>query len=214
MPSQLPLKTRRLQYSHDLRILCVPKLRSGLGYASIGKILNISKSSVRNIVIRYKKHGHSVLTPRPGRKRITEVRIDRCITRAGEANRFISEISLIAEVGMEGDQYHEVRSAVGSVVVSLILAFMAAQLHRQERLAYAKKYQGMTADDYEQVMFTDEAIVEMHGTTGRRMRISHPIKELPRLWSGIHDRIIKRSVRSMPQRLDAVGKARGSHTNY
>ncbi|KAF4029062.1 putative transposable element tc3 transposase [Phytophthora infestans] len=48
---------------------------------------------------------------------------------------------------------------------SIIASRLAAQAGTE--IAYAKKYETMTEVDWEEVLFTDEAMVEIHGTTGR-----------------------------------------------
>ncbi|POM79121.1 Transposase [Phytophthora palmivora] len=221
--------------------------------------------------------------------------MDRRITRAVEGNRFISATRLAAEVGKDigiRETGLHGRSARKKPYLS--------RQHRQKRLAYAKKCQRMIADDWKQVMLTDEAMRIAHeafapkrvlptfkssrksvmiwglirgngadtlhickesvmggyychvlGTEGPITKILNDlpdprqkssanlnpfdniwtilkweinkspvslldelIKELPRLWPGINDSSIKRSVISMPQRLDAVKQARGGHTKY
>ncbi|KAG2910154.1 hypothetical protein PC116_g22240 [Phytophthora cactorum] len=57
--------------------------------------------SVRTIILYQKKHGHSTLSRRPCRPRITDLRHDRRIVREVEKNRFVSAAVLAAQVSKE-----------------------------------------------------------------------------------------------------------------
>jgi transposase len=113
------------------------------------------------------------VSPRPGRKKITDVRHDRRIVRAVEANRFVSAAKLAADVGAEiGRKVSKwtIRSRIHAAGLNGRSArkkpFLSKK-HRRARLLYAKKYGHLTAEDWDDVLFTDEAKVELHGTTGR-----------------------------------------------
>ncbi|OWZ11875.1 LOW QUALITY PROTEIN: Transposase [Phytophthora megakarya] len=164
MPTEPDPRPRRHEYPHALRVICVQKHLRGNGYGTIAKMLNVSKSSVRNIVLYYKKHGHSVLTPRTGRPRRTDVRMVRRILRVVEANRFICGYfscirgkTDIAEYNPGQDSADRLTRSFSSEEPYL------SRIHKKKRLAYAKKYKDMTADAWENVLFT---VVEMHGKSG------------------------------------------------
>ncbi|KAE8980037.1 hypothetical protein PR001_g24275 [Phytophthora rubi] len=164
---------QRHQYSHDLRVLFVQKHHRGLGYKKIAKILEMSAGSVRNIVKYYKKHGHSVVSPRSGRKTITDVRQDRRIVREVEANRFVSATRLAvqveANIGRKISAW-TIRARIHAAELNGRTARKNPYLskkHRRARLAYAKKYDHLTTEQWDDVLFTYEARVELHGSTGR-----------------------------------------------
>lgn len=87
----------RHQYFHNLRVFCVQKHLHGLGYTKISKMLETPRPSVRNIIKYYKKHGHSVVLPLSGRKKITDALHDLQIVRAVEENRVVSAATLSAQ---------------------------------------------------------------------------------------------------------------------
>ncbi|KAE8886697.1 hypothetical protein PF010_g29049 [Phytophthora fragariae] len=145
---------QRHQYSHDLRVLFVQKHHRGLGYKKIAKILEMSAGSVRNIVKYYKKHGHSVVSPRSGRKKITDVRQDRRIVREVEANRFVSATRLAvqveANIGRKISAW-TIRARIHAAGLNGRTARKNPYLskkHRRARLAYAKKYDHLTAEQF------------------------------------------------------------------
>ncbi|GMF21887.1 unnamed protein product [Phytophthora fragariaefolia] len=136
-------------------------------------MLEMPPGSVRNIVKYYRLHGHSVVPPRSGRKKITDPRQDRRIVRAVEASRFISAARSAAEVQKDiGRKVSKwtIRSRIHAAGFNGRSARKKPYLskkHRLARQAYAKKYCELSAEQWEDVFFTDEARLELHGTTGR-----------------------------------------------
>ncbi|KAE9187998.1 hypothetical protein PF005_g20235 [Phytophthora fragariae] len=166
-------RTRRRQYSDDLRSRVVYKWKEDLGSRTISKHLAIPRWSVRSIIKHYKTNGHWSVERRPGRPRLTDARHDRRIIRAVEKDRFVSAARLAAEVSKEigkevssdliRDRIHEAglfgRSARKK-------PFLSAK-HRRQRLKYAKCFDNMQPEWWSRVLFSDEASVELHGTSGR-----------------------------------------------
>ncbi|GMF31772.1 unnamed protein product [Phytophthora fragariaefolia] len=163
----------RRQHSHQIRCLCVSKWKKQYSYSRISREVELPRSTVRGIIAHFKKNGHCVVASRQGRPRLTTAREDRRIIRDTEKNRFISAAVLAAAVSKDTgrvvtpqvvrNRLHESglngRSARKKPYVS--------KKHRKQRLAYAKRLAHYEEEDWGTVLFTDEASVELHGTTGR-----------------------------------------------
>ncbi|KAG2840392.1 hypothetical protein PC114_g5232 [Phytophthora cactorum] len=137
-------RTSQRQYSQDLHRRVIKKWTAGMSERKIGH-LDMPRVSVQTIIRFEKKHDHVNLKPRPGRPRCTDLRHDRRIVREVEKNRFVT--------GLNG------RSARKKPYLN--------PKHRRKRFAYAKKFKNQTAGFWKRVLFTDEASVELHGTSGR-----------------------------------------------
>ncbi|KAG3017322.1 hypothetical protein PC128_g3755 [Phytophthora cactorum] len=166
-------RTSRHQYSQDLRQRVIKKWTAGMSERKIGRHLDMPRASVQSIIRFEKKHDQVNLKPRPGRPRCTDLRHDRGIVREVGKNRFVSAESIAAQVSNEikrrisrdliRDRIHEAGLSGRSARKKPYLN----PKHRRKRFAYAKKFKNQTAGFWKRVLFTDEASVELHGTSGR-----------------------------------------------
>ncbi|KAE9322548.1 hypothetical protein PF008_g17568 [Phytophthora fragariae] len=163
----------RRQHSHQIRCLCVSKWKKHYSYSRISREVELARTSVRDIIAHFKSTGHCVIPPRQGRPRLTTAREDRRILRATEQNRCISAAVLAAAVSKDTGcpiTPQVVRNRLNESGLNGRSARKKPYLskkHRQQRLAYAKRLAHFEEEDWETVIFTDEASVELHGTTGR-----------------------------------------------
>ena len=166
---------RRKEYSQDLRLRCVAKSQRGLGAKRIARDLEIPVSSVKTILRAYRKRGHTFSAPRSGRPRITDERTDRRIVRAVEKNRFASAAAIAAEVSDEIGRPVKpttVRNrlkATGLNGRSSRKKPYLSKVHKSKRLAYAKRVLAALPreEDWANVLFTDEASIQLNGSTGK-----------------------------------------------
>ncbi|KAE8982184.1 hypothetical protein PR003_g10710 [Phytophthora rubi] len=144
-----------------------------LSYKRISKHLSIPRDSVRSIIRFYKKHGHSTIPQRVGRPRRTNARVDRRIVREVERDRIVSAAVVAAQVTKD------IGKPVSSTLVrervrgaglhgrSARKKPFLSRRHRQLRAAYAKRFDNMASEWWSRMLFSDEASVELHGTSGR-----------------------------------------------
>ncbi len=131
------------------------------------------RSSVRTIVLKFKKSGLVINKPRSGRKRITTQREDRLITGIVKHNRFSSALKVKAQMKKD----HGIAVSTETVRRRLHeegLNGRAARAkpyispkNRIKRLAYAKRYQTWTKEHWRTVMFTDESKFKLKCSDGR-----------------------------------------------
>eukprot|EP00644_Phytophthora_capsici_P006769 jgi/Phyca11/103636/e_gw1.8.104.1 len=161
------------QYSQDLRDRIIWKWKEGHSQRSISDHLCIPRRSIRSILDNFHKHGHANPLPRTGRPRKTDARQDRAIVRSVERNRFSSAVTLAAQVSeqvqatISRDLTRDRLRATGLHGRSARKKIFLSPRHRRLRLAYAHRFGNMNAEFWSRVLFTDEASVELNGTTGR-----------------------------------------------
>ena len=88
---------KRKEHPIELRRLCVYKWKQGMSNGMISEHLDIPVTSVKGIIVRYQRHGHSTDGRRTGRPRATKAITDRAIVREVERNRLISVSVLAAQ---------------------------------------------------------------------------------------------------------------------
>eukprot|EP00644_Phytophthora_capsici_P015147 jgi/Phyca11/128400/e_gw1.75.31.1 len=161
------------QHSQDLRDRVLLKWREGLGTRRISRHLSMHRDTVRSIIKYFKKHGDVTLRRRSGRPPKTDGRLDRRITRTVEQNRFVSAAAIAAQVSKDNGgpiSSQTIRNRIHTTGLNGRSArkkpFLSRR-HRRLRLAYAKRFHNMKPDWWSRVLFSDEASVELHGTSGR-----------------------------------------------
>ncbi|CAJ0924619.1 unnamed protein product [Ranitomeya imitator] len=93
-------KTKEL--SEDLRNLIVRKHEQSQGYKSISKDLNVSVSTVRSVIKKFKAHGTVANLPRCGRKRKIDKRFQRKIVRMLDKEPRLTSKQVQAALQSEG----------------------------------------------------------------------------------------------------------------
>lgn len=164
----------RQEHSSDLRLRCVVKSTRGLGARRISKELEMPLSTVKSILRNYRERGHVFNAPRSGRPRITDERTDRRIARAVEKNRFASAAGVAAAISeavgkpVTASTVRNRLKAVGFNGRSARKKPYLSKTHKQKRLAYAKRLLAELPreQDWKDVLFTDEASVQLNGSTG------------------------------------------------
>lgn len=165
----------RKEHPPAIKHLCVSKWKDGISHAAIARSLEIPVTSVKGIIARFKRKGHCANAPRSGRPRVTDPRTDRLIVREVERNRFIGAASLAAQLKVKiGIDVHPqtVRNRIIDAGMNGRSARKTPYLtkqHKAKRLVYAKKLLRKFAEpeDWQRILYTDEASVQLHGSTGK-----------------------------------------------
>ncbi|KAF0705077.1 hypothetical protein AaE_014664 [Aphanomyces astaci] len=131
------------------------------------------RSSVKTIIKAFKSTGLLHAAPRSGRPRVTTEHEDRIIVRAVKQNRRLSAETLQETFAIFHDKDIS-RTTIRNRITAAGLNGRAARkkpflskLNRKKRLAFAKKYQTWTPEEWEKVLFTDESPFNLTGSCGR-----------------------------------------------
>jgi transposase len=148
--------------------------KEGKSVRDIAKQLGIAKSTVQDTLMRLKRHGTLKSLPRSGRKRKTTSRIDRKILTLAEnsgrpnakeiANQ-LRELKLVDVCPRTVQNRLHEHDLYGRALVKKPLL---TNKHIAQRIAFAKKYQNWTVDDWKRVLWSDETKICLHGSDGRR----------------------------------------------
>ncbi|KAF0729887.1 hypothetical protein Ae201684P_014424 [Aphanomyces euteiches] len=163
----------RKEVSLGLRQRVISKHESGLGYTKIARELEIPRSPVQSLIKSFKKTGNLAPASRTGRQKVTTPEDDREIIREAKKNRRVS-----AEKIKEGFLVYYDKELSESTIRRQIKTTgmngragrkkpFISKVNRAKRLAYAKKYQHFTVDDWKRVLFTDESPSNLYGSNGR-----------------------------------------------
>jgi transposase len=147
---------------------------NGASYSQISESTGVPRTSVSGIVSRMRANGGSALSaPRLGRPRKTDARVDRKIVRQVLDNRRMSAERLAETIKEDlgvsvspstvrnrlRDQDYHGRAARKRAYLT--------KAHMKKRKAYAQEMLRLLGHDWSNVMFCDEARVELDGTSGR-----------------------------------------------
>lgn len=161
------------EHSPAIRRLVYAKKQEGDSYSKIARDLHLPLSTVKGIVRRIRASGSALSAPRSGRPRKTTKQLDRVLVRDVLANRRASARSIAVVVE---EQYGAVLSPstirnrlheAGLNGRSARKKPYLSKKHREQRRAYARKLLKLSESDWQKMMFSDEASVQLHGATGR-----------------------------------------------
>lgn len=153
--------------------LAFQKKQQGDSYRKIARGLCLPLSTVKGFVRRVRQSGSALSASRSGRPRKTSEQLDRVLVRDVRANRRASARSLAA---MVEQQYGEVvspstvRNRLNEAGLNGRAALKNPYLnkkHREQCRAYARKMLKLNDAEWESVLFTDEASIQLHGASGR-----------------------------------------------
>jgi len=132
-------------------------------FSEIGKILSCPKSTVLSFYNQFQKRGDVKNLPMPGRHKIIDTRTHRRLVRESKKARRLPLSEFPNEVAPHAS-VKTIKRALASANIKKWRARKRAFLkdeHAVKRLAWAKKYNDWTQEDFEGVMiFSDECMVE------------------------------------------------------
>ncbi|XP_076395357.1 uncharacterized protein LOC143265686 [Megachile rotundata] len=132
--------------SLDIRQLVIFHRGKGKSYLEIGKLLNISQSSVANIIQRYKYEDRIVSIPQKGRPRVLDSREKRAIIRKIKINPGLSAPALTTELAAEtGKKVHvdTVRNVLKNAGYNSRTARKKPyinEMNRKKRITFTKEF--------------------------------------------------------------------------
>ncbi|CAK9813888.1 Transposable element Tc1 transposase [Anthophora plagiata] len=168
--------------SFDMRQLVIFHHEKGKSIRKIADLLNISKSTIWDIVRRYKNEDRIESIPQSGRKPILNIRDKRSIIRRIKCDPQISAPKLAAELNEHrGISVHpeNIRRVLRSEGYNGRIARKKPYINaanRTKRLKFAKEYIAKDGEWWEDVIFADESKYNIYGNDGR-IRVWRKSKE-------------------------------------
>lgn len=158
-------------------------LKQKWSYRKIADYLECSVKMVFNALAHFKLHGTSDNVPRKLRPRKTTVQEDRLMLRLAKADPFKGSNVIRKEVFSEDDPRHVSTKLVRRrLVEGKLLGRIARKVplltrqHRENRLAFARKYSIWTIHQWKKVLFSDETKINLINSDGKRY-VRRPINE-------------------------------------
>jgi transposase len=167
----LPLATPMKQLSPETRNLIINGLKNGLPATKTATMYAVSRSSVNNI---RKVHLPTIQKSRGGRPQKLTVREKRKLVRlitSGEVDTAVeAQRQLTGDTGkaVHPDTIRNVLKEEGMRSFVKPKKPLLAKRHVRQRLAFARKYQYWTVDDWKRVVWSDETKINRFGSDGRK----------------------------------------------
>ena len=133
---------------------------------AIAADLDIPKSSVADIIKKFKSTGSTTPRPRSGRPRVTTPR-DHSVIRHAKANLFITAPEIKQELPESCLQVsvdtikRRLRTHFGCPIRRAAAKPLLTQKMKRKRLEFCTKYKDWTAQQWREVMFSDESSFQM-----------------------------------------------------
>lgn len=140
----------------------------------ISSLLSIGKTTVNNIISKFKATGSVADRPRCGRPRKTSLRVDKLIKRKSVAD-VRKNARTIAQELRDENLADVSRSTVSRRLLAVRLYGrvgvkkpLIRKKNQMARLDFAKKYSYWNSDDWKKILFSDESKFQLFGTVGRQ----------------------------------------------
>lgn len=149
-------------------------LEEGCSQCFVAQRLNVSRSTVQRTWQRYQETGSIKRRPGSGKKTCTEPRDDRFLVSQALRNRKSSYVDLknsLEEVRNEQITLWTVRRRLLAANIHSHRPARGLKLlrgHRVARLSFARNCVSWTHEDWDRVLFSDEARISLHGEDRRR----------------------------------------------
>ena len=165
-------KTARRELEKSTKDMIVGMNIAGQSGLSIAAQLNLAPTTVKKVIRRYKLSSSTENCPRSGRpKKMTErdhrhlvndVKKNRRATLQDITNNTLSNVS--QSTIQRALHEHNINSRIAAKKPFI------GEVNQAKRLAFAKKYQNLTIDDWKNVLWTDESSFEI-SKNSRQVRV-------------------------------------------
>lgn len=155
-------------------------LEEGCSQCFVAQSLNVSRSTVQRTWQRYQETGSMKRRPGSGRKPSTEPRDDRFLVSQALRNRKSSYVDLKNNL----EDVRNVQVSLWTVRRRLLAANLHSRRpargpkllreHRVVRLHFAQNCVSWTQEDWDRVLFSDEARISLYGEDRRRRVLRRP----------------------------------------
>ncbi|CAK9818393.1 Transposable element Tc1 transposase [Anthophora quadrimaculata] len=178
------MSTKKSELSLCVRNEIISLHKRGESYRKIGNSLNLSFSTVRNVIKKFKDTGSVENKTRSGRPQALTIRQRRDIVKEAIKNPFVSAKSLAVDIATYSGKEVSAQT-VRNVLHSAEIYGRAArkkpfinEKNREKRFGFAKIYINKTMEFWKTVIFSDESKFNLFGSDGKRFVWRKPNTEL------------------------------------
>ncbi|GBM74010.1 hypothetical protein AVEN_57810-1 [Araneus ventricosus] len=172
------------EISIDMRKLTICHWKRESSERKIGEIVNVSKSTLHNIISKYKKTKSVKTIPRTGRPRRFTGHEERWIVRKITCNPKTSAVKLTLK-----EQQRFNKSTNSETVCNVLRKYnfhgrvarrkpFLSKAHRRARLEFAKSYIKKPPKFWNSILFVDESKYNVFGSDGKQMLWRKPNSKL------------------------------------
>ena len=165
------MKTK--EHTRQVRDTVVEKFKAGFGYKKISQALNISRSTVQAIILKWKEYQTTANLPRPGRPSKLSSRTRRKLIRDAAKRPMITLDELQRSTAEVGESVH--RTTISRTLHKSGLYGRVARrkpflkdIHKKSRLKFATSHLGDTPNMWKKVLWSDETKIELFGHNAKR----------------------------------------------
>uniref|UniRef100_A0A8C7MH88 SEC24 homolog D, COPII coat complex component n=1 Tax=Oncorhynchus kisutch TaxID=8019 RepID=A0A8C7MH88_ONCKI len=160
------------EHTRQVRDTVVKKFKAGFGYKKISQALNIPKSTVQAIILKWKEYQTTANLPRPGRPSKLSAHTRRRLIRDVAKRPMITLDELQRSTAEVGDSVH--RTTISRILHKSGLYGRVARrkpflknIHKKCCLKFATSHLGDTPNMWKKVLWSDETKIELFGNNAK-----------------------------------------------
>ncbi|KAI4875985.1 hypothetical protein NFI96_009096 [Prochilodus magdalenae] len=167
------MKTK--EHTRQVRDTVVEKFKAGSGYKKISQALNISRSTVQAIILKWKKYQTTANLPRPGHPSKPSAQTRRRLIRDAAKRPMITLDELQRSTAEAGDSVHRTTTS-RTLHKSALYGRVARRkpflkdIHKKSGLKFATSHLGDTPNMWKEVLWSDETKIELPGHNAKRSK--------------------------------------------
>uniref|UniRef100_A0A8C7PSK3 Tc1-like transposase DDE domain-containing protein n=1 Tax=Oncorhynchus mykiss TaxID=8022 RepID=A0A8C7PSK3_ONCMY len=161
------------EHTRQVRDTVVKKFKAGFGYKNISQALNIPRSTVQAIILKWKENQTTANLPRPGRPSKRSAHTRRRLIRDAAKRPMITLDELQRSTAEVGDSVH--RTTISRILHKSGLYGRVARrkpflkdIHKKCCLKFATSHLGDTPNMWKKVLWADETKIELFGNNAKR----------------------------------------------
>uniref|UniRef100_A0A8K9XX01 Transposase Tc1-like domain-containing protein n=1 Tax=Oncorhynchus mykiss TaxID=8022 RepID=A0A8K9XX01_ONCMY len=161
------------EHTRQVQDTVVKKFKAGFGYKKISQALNIPRSTVEAIILKWKEYQTTANLPRPGRPSKLSAHTRRRLIRDAAKRPMITLDELQRSTAEVGDSVH--RTTISRILHKSGLYGRVARrkpflkdIHKKCRLKFATSHLGDTPNMWKKALWSDETKIELFGNNAKR----------------------------------------------
>lgn len=158
--------------NESVQLAIIEGWRLGRKHAELAAQFNVSRSTITNLIRRWKVNGGYVVKRKPGRPRITDKRTDHAIYRTCRSNPRFTAVDINREISVAVGKTPSPRTIQRRLNEEGLFGrrpvkkpFISLK-NRISRVAWARAHLHWDFNDWKQVLWSDESKFMMFGTDG------------------------------------------------